>query len=397
MTTRFDLFDPAIREDPYPHYAALRAQGPVLRVEPLKGWLVTGYDEVAEVLKNPALYSSKAMHGAMTRMRGPREPGDEGPPPMIITTDPPKHNRLRSLVNRGFTPRRIGRMESRVRAITAELFNAIDGRDEWDLVRDLAIPLPVRVIAELLGVEPERYEDFKRWSAGMLAVFGRPASDAERAEADVCGDLLDEYIEQIVERRRVAPRDDVISVLIQKQEEDALTLDEVIGFVILLLVAGNETTTNLIANTTLALLDNPDQLELVRADPSLNRALVEEALRYASPVQLLFRQTVRDVELGGVTIPEGEIVLPSFAAANRDPKRFPDPERFDVKRDAQGHIAFGLGVHFCLGAGLARLEAAVAFGSLVPRLQHLRLKNPEIRWSDSPFLRGPTELILERA
>ena len=155
-------------------------------------------------------------------------------------------------------------------------------------------------------------------------------------------------------------------------------------------------TTNLISNTTIALLDNPDQLELVRADPSLNRNLVEEGLRYGSPVQLLFRQAVREVELGGVTIPEGAIVLPSFAAANRDPKRFHEPERFDVKRNTQGHLAFGLGVHFCLGAGLARLEAAVVFESLVPRLQHLRRARPEIRWSDSPFLRGPVELALER-
>ena len=395
MLDSVNLFDPAVHEDPYPFYARLRAQGPVAQVEPLGAWLVTGYSEVVEVLKHPEIYSSAAMHGAMT-MQGPRDPEDDGPPPMVITTDPPKHERLRSLVNRGFTPRRMARMEARVQAITKELFAAVDGREEWELVRELAIPLPVRVIAELLGVEPERYEDFKRWSAAMLQVFGRPASEAQRAEADASSDQLSDYIEAMVEQRRVEPRDDVISVLIAKEEQDALTLDEVVGFVILLLIAGNETTTNLIGNTTLALLDHPDQLALVQSDPSLIPNLVEEALRYAGAVQLLFRQTLREVELGGVTLPEGAIVLPSYAAANRDPAQFPEPDRFDVKRNAQGHLAFGLGIHYCLGAGLARLEACTAFESLVPRLEGLRRPETPVRWSDSPFLRGPVELVLTK-
>jgi cytochrome P450 len=388
-----NLFDPAVREDPYPFYAELRARAPVAQVDPLGAWLVTGYDEVVEVLRDPGTYSSKAMRGAIMQGRE-TDAEDEGPPPMVITTDPPKHDRLRSLVNRGFTPRRIGRIEPRAREIAADLCAGIDSGGACDLVRDLAIPLPVRVIAEILGVEPERFDDFKRWSQAVVAVFGRASTEEQRADADASIDQLGEYIEGMMEQRRVEPRDDLISVLIEKEEQEALTTDEVIGFAILLLIAGNETTTNLIGNAAVALQDHPDQLALVRSDPSLIPNLVEEALRYSSPVQMLFRQALRETELGGVVLPAGAIVLPCYAAANRDPARFPDPDRFDVKRNTQGHLAFGLGIHYCLGAGLARLEGRIALEALIPRLDGLRRREPRVRWTDSPFLRGPMELPL---
>ncbi len=393
MPSPINLFDPAFREDPYPFYADSRARAPVAQVEPFGAWLVTGYDAVVEVLKSPSVYSSAAMHRAMTQIEL-ADSEDDGPPPMVITTDPPKHDRLRTLVNRGFTPSRIGPIEPRIREIAAELFAAIDARGEFDLVTDLAVPVPVRVIAELLGVDPDRFEDFKRWSQAAILIFGRPASPEVRATANAAIDELSDYIEAATEERRVEPRQDLISVLVAKEAEDALTLDEVISFVILLLIAGNETTTNLIGNTAIALLDNPDQLAAIQAEPALIPDLVEEALRYTSPVQLLFRQTLREVKLGGVTLPAGAIVLPSYAAANRDPARFPDPDRFDVRRNAQGHLAFGLGIHFCLGAGLARLEARVVFEGLVSRLEKLQRQDASIRWSESPFLRGPVELRL---
>lgn len=354
---------------------------------------MTGYDAVVEVLKSPGVYSSAAMHLAITQNERP-DSDDDGPPPMVITTDPPKHDRLRSLVNRGFTPSRIGRFEPRLREIAADQFAALDARGECDLVADLAVPVPVRVIAELLGVDPDRLEDFKRWSQAAITIFGRPVSPEVRDAANASIDELSAYIEAAVEERRAEPGQDLISVLIEKEAEDALTLDEVIGFVILMLVAGNETTTNLIGNTAIALLDNPDQLAAVQAEPALISDLVEEALRYTSPVQLLFRQTLREVQLGGVTLPAGAIVLPSYAAANRDPTRFRDPDHFDVKRNAHGHLAFGLGIHFCLGAGLARLEARVVFEGLVSRLEKLQRRDSSIRWSESPFLRGPVELRL---
>ncbi len=393
MPKPINLFDPAFREDPYPFYAESRAQGPVAQVDPIGAWLVTGYDEVVDVLKSPGVYSSAAMQGALAQVEL-EDSEDDGPPPMVITTDPPKHDRLRTLVNRGFTPSRIGRIEPRIREIAAELFAAMDARGECDLVSELAVPFPVRVIAELLGVDPNRFEDFKRWSQAAVSIFGRPASPEVRAAANASIDELADYIEAAVEKRRVEPRQDLISVLIEKEAEDALTLDEVIGFAILLLVAGNETTTSLIGSTAIALYDHPEQLVAVQAEPTLIPGLVEEALRYTSPVQLLFRQTTREVELGAVRLPKDAIVLPSYAAANRDPKRFPDPDRFDVKRNAQGHLAFGLGIHFCLGAGLARLEARVAFEGLLPRLEKLRRRDSSIRWSESPFLRGPQELPL---
>ena len=393
MPKPINLFDPAFREDPYPFYAESRAQGPVAQVDPIGAWLVTGYDEVVDVLKSPGVYSSAAMQGALAQVEI-EDSEDDGPPPMVITTDPPKHDRLRTLVNRGFTPGRIGRVEPRIREIAAELFAAMDTRGECDLVSELAVPLPVRVIAELLGVDPDRFEDFKRWSQAAVAIFGRSASPEVRAAANASIDELADYIDAAAEERRVKPRQDLISVLIEKEAEDALTLDEVIGFVILLLVAGNETTTSLIGSTAIALHDHPGQLAAVQAEHALIPSLVEEALRYTSPVQLLFRQTTREVELGAVRLPKDAIVLPSYAAANRDPKRFPDPDRFDVKRNAQGHLAFGLGIHFCLGAGLARLEARVAFEGLVPRLEKLQRRDSNIRWSESPFLRGPQELPL---
>ena len=393
MPSPINLFDPAFREDPYPFYAESRARAPVAQIDPFGAWLVTGYDAVVEVLRNPSIYSSAAMRGAMTQIEL-ADSEDDGPPPMVITTDPPKHDRLRMLVNRGFTPSRIGRIEPRLREIAAEQFAAMDARGECDLVADLAVPVPVRVIAELLGVDPDRFEDFKRWSQAAITIFGRPVSPEVLAAANASIDELSNYIEAATEERRVEPRQDLISVLVEKEAEDALTLDEVIGFVILMLVAGNETTTNLIGNAAIALLDNSDQLAAIQAEPTLTPDLVEEALRYTSPVQLLFRETLREVQLGGVTLPAGAIVLPSYAAANRDPTRFPDPDRFDVKRNAQGHLAFGLGIHFCLGAGLARLEARVVFEGLVPRLEKLQRRDSSIRWSESPFLRGPEELRL---
>jgi cytochrome P450 len=391
-----NLFHPAVREDPYPFYRTLREEAPVVRVEPLGAWLVTRYAEVAEVLRSPQLYSSEAMMGALMIGRT-RTEDDEGPPPMVITTDPPKHDRLRGLVNRGFTPRRIGELEPRVRQIVAEIIADLDQRDEIDLVNDFAVPFPLRVIAELLGVEPDRFEDFKRWSQAALARFGQVQSAEDSERADAAMDEMSAYLEERVEERRARPTGDLLSVLVSKEEEDALTLHEVIGFAVLLLVAGNETTTNLIGCTVLELQDHPEQLARVERDPAQIPALVEEGLRYTSPVQLLFRQLREDTILGGVPLQAGDIVLPCYAAANRDPRQFEDPEVFDIGRESRPHLAFGLGIHFCLGAGLARLEARVAFEALVPRLRRWKRTGAPIEWSSSPFLRGPASLPVVRS
>ena len=395
MTQR-NLFDPAVRENPYPFFAACREAAAVVQVEPLSAWLVTRYDEVVEVLRNPEVYSSEAMRGAMMQGRTEEFEGD-GPPAMVITTDPPKHDRLRELVNRGFTPRRIGELEPRIRAIADAILADCDAREGIDFVRDFAVPFPVRVIAELLGVEPDRFEDFKRWSQAVVATFGSLPTPEQVAASEACFDEMDEYLSGLAEQRRRAPADDLISVLVSKEDADVLTDHEMIGFVILLLIAGNETTTNLLGNTILALHDCSDTLERVRENAALVPALVEEALRWSSPVQLLFRQTREETTLGGVQIPSGAIVLPCYAAANRDPRRFADPDRFDIDRNTQGHLAFGLGIHFCLGAGLARLEARVALEAWTQRLPLWKRVDEQVAWTPSPFLRGPAALPLTRS
>ena len=396
MTSPRNLFDPSVRENPYPFYAALREEAPAVQVEPLGAWLVTRYDEVVEVLRQPKIYSSEAMRAAV--MQGTASGSeDDGPPPMLITTDPPRHDRLRELVNRGFTPRRIGDLEPRIREISDEIVSGLAGRDEIDFVNDFAVPYPVRVIAEMLGVEPERFDDFKRWSRAVVAVFGRMPSPEEREAAGLQLDEMGSYIEEMVARRQIEPADDLISILAGKEREDALTLDETVGFAILLLVAGNETTTNLLANTLLALREHPEVLQRVQADPGLIPNLVEEALRYATPVQLLFRQVQEDTVLGGVALSKGSVVLPCYGAANRDPRRFEEPERFDIDRNTQGHLAFGIGVHFCLGAGLARLEARVALEAWMPLLSAWKAEGSPLEWTPSPFLRGPLRLPLVRS
>lgn len=380
----FNPFAPAFKADPYPVYAELRRDQPVARTEPFGFYAVSRYDDVSYVLKNPQLFSSTAM--AAATMLG----GGQGliRTSTVITSDPPTHTRLRNQVNRAFTPRMVAEMEPRIREITSQLLDRARDHNEMDLAKDLAIPLPVMVIAEILGVDPDRHEDFKRWSDDVVRIMSGAVSAEEREalRADLEG--LAAYFQQIIDDRRRVPRDDVISILVRaEQDGQALTPEEVLAFTGLLLIAGNETTTNLITNGMLALLENPAQMRLVREDPSLIANMVEEALRYDAPVQFLFRSATRDVELAGTVIPQGSIVLPLYASGNRDERRFPDPDRFDVRRNAQGHLAFGLGIHFCLGAPLARLEARVAFTELLRRFPALRLAGA-IERVDSPFLRG---------
>jgi cytochrome P450 len=263
------------------------------------------------------------------------------------------------------------------------------------LVADLAIPLPVTIIAEILGVDPAQKDDFKRWSDWIVMDFMGQITEEMRPEVERDMDAFMAYFEVAVGERRAQPRDDLISALIRAEtEEQALTADEVLAFIVLLLVAGNETTTNLIGNAVRALLDHPEQLERMQRDPSLVPNAIEEALRYDPPVQFLLRRAARDVEIAGAVIPENALVMVSFASANRDERKFADPDRFDVTRDAQGHLAFGHGIHFCLGAPLARLEARIALEEILARLPNLRRLDDTLELVDSPFLRGPRRLPL---
>ncbi len=379
----YNPLSPEVRLDPYPYYEELRRDHPAY-LTPLGAYAISRYDDVNYLLMSPQLFSSTAM---------PTFNINDQPVATVINSDPPDHTRLRNLVNRAFTPKIIADLEPRIREITAQLIDRVAAAGEMDLVADLATPLPVTIIAELLGVEPERGEDFKRWSDNVVLQIGASQEDAERMDQELEG--FSEYFQDAVEERRRHPKGDVISALVRAEEQQqALTSDQVLGFIGLLLIAGNETTTNLLGNAMLALLQHPDQLRLVLEEPSLIPNVVEEALRYDAPVQFLFRVTTREVEIAGTKLPQGAAVLPLFGSANRDDRRYPNAARFDVTRDAQGHVAFGHGIHFCLGAPLARLETRIALEALLSRLRNFALADPQVERIDSIFLRGPKRLRL---
>jgi cytochrome P450 len=417
VSLSFDPFSPAWRDDPYPKYRELRDGAPVHWSPEAEVWCVSRYEDVMTVLRSHDVFSSSAM---MTQlMMG----GEKKPPvtlgsllfaarllwtarvnpfaipsvPSLIASDGDRHTLLRAIVNRGFTPRQITAWETRAREIVAGCMAGVRS-GSFDVVRDLAIPLPVTVIAEMLGIEPERRHDFKRWSDIVID----NATGAGRADAfnPVILNAFAEmtaYVVRIGRMRKKNPADDLISQLVSLNDGAGLSPIELVQFVTLLLVAGNETTTNLIGNATAALLAHPQQLARVAADPSLVPSLIEETLRYDAPVQLIFREASADTEIAGVRIPAGAVVVPLLGSANRDERRFPNPDVFDVTRNPQGHVGFGFGKHFCLGASLARLEAKTALEALVPELVRMRPSEGRLARVDSFLVRGPSRLPLLEA
>lgn len=395
MSLDFEPFSERVRRDPYPHYRRLRDEAPVYWAKDAGMWVLSRYRDVRDVLKRPEQFSSDAMGTLLTGR--PSEPADPSSVRVLILLDPPAHAAQRAVVNRGFTPRRIAALEGRLREIVDEAMLRVRGRSSFDLVSEVAIPLPVTMIAELLGVERERLDDFKRWSDAVIA--GTTGSERGAGPSAVFLDAmtkLREYLGALIEVRRREPKDDLISTLADAQSGDAsLTDDEVTLFAIILLIAGNETTTNLISNAVRALLAHPDELAKLQSDPTLVASAVEETLRYDSPIQFLFRRAREPVEIGGVQLPENAPMLLLVGSANRDERQWRAPDVFDVTRDTRGHLGFGFGVHFCLGASLARLEARVAVDALIGELPGLRPAAGPVDNVDSFMMRGPRRLVLE--
>lgn len=381
---------PEVKANPYPYYAALRDTAPAYYVESLDCWAISRYADVNHVLRTPQLFSSEILFTALL--------GEMNPVPealSLISSDPPDHTRLRKLVNKAFTPRIVRSLRPWVQEVTRTQLDQVVGQTEFDLVTALTIPLPVIVIAEMLGVEPERRADFKRWSNDIINAANRAYSAEDKAQIEQSITEFRTYFEDTIAERRRTPQEDLITALVRAEEEnDTLTAGEVLSLTVLLLIAGNETTTNLIGNMMLALLTHPDQLAKVQADPTLIPQVVEEALRYDGPVQGIFRQATQAVEIAGTTIPAQALVFPLFASANHDATRFPDPERFDMSRTLDGHFGFGFGLHFCLGAQLARLEAEVALEELLARYASFSYRAEEVAHTESFFLRGLATLPL---
>ncbi len=411
----YEPFDRTHRDDPFPAYRALRDEAPVHRAPVSGAFVVTRYEHAVEVLKSPERFSSdtrvlnRVRRRQMSALQQARllwkltaglrlNPLRMRDARMLILEDPPAHGLMRAIVNRGFTPRRIRSWEKRIEELVHEAMDRVRGRVSFDFIEEVAVPLPVTVISEVLGIPPEDRHLFKHWSDVLIE--GGTGSGLEDPAASGVLDVIIElgrYMRPIMRARRADPAEDLISVLVDASAGEAgLTDVEIVLFILLLLVAGNETTTNLLGNAVDALLDHPEQLARVAADPALVPSLVEEALRFDGPILFVRRIAKEGAELAGVPIPRGAQVLPILSSANRDERRFPDPDRLDVDRDTRGHLAFGLGNHFCLGASLARLEASAALRVFVPELLGLERARPERAFVDSFQVRGRRELPLRR-
>jgi hypothetical protein len=377
-----------LHEDPYPVYREMRERHPIFRSEKHGFWAVARYDDVSEALLQPHVFSSlrSLVEGA------PTDPAMAMP--MMILMDPPGHDDLRALVNRGFTPRHIVQLEPRIRAIATDLIDAFIEKGSCDLWADLAAPLPTTVIAELLGVPREDHEMFKSKSTAMVAAAGPVSTGSGSYEGANAAYELAAYLAGVFEAKRKRPGDDLMSGLLAAELDGRkLTPGELVGFAVLLLVAGNETTTNLICNAAVQLDRHPDERKKLVEDPSRVPVAVEEFLRFDPPVQGLERFMAEDTVFLGQQLRRGERAYLMIASANRDERAIPDPDRFDVTRSPNRHLSFGFGTHFCLGASLARLEARVVWEEILARFPEFHVSGPTERLH-SGVIRGLLKLPL---
>jgi len=379
MLVQDDLMAPEVIRDPHTYYARLRETDPVHWNERWKGWIITRYDDVVRLLRDHERFSSDRMASFIAEL----SPADRDRYHVLIEIlsswfvfrDPPFHTRFRLLTNKAFTPMSVERLRPRVRQIIHGLLDRVAERGHMEFIRDYAFPLPVTVICEYLGVPAEDHERLKEWSDETTQIFFMRINAPNRRDRAQKGvQALTEYFYPLIHERKRHPRDDFITALVHAEERgDLLSEDEVATVCALLMLAGHETTTNALANGLLALLRNRDQWERLRADPSLARTAVEELLRYDGVVKAMLRWAKEDVEVGGKTIKEGDRILLSLFGANRDPAKFPEPDRLDVARHPNPHVAFGHGIHLCLGAPLARLELHESFIALSQRFPDMRL------------------------
>ncbi|MHB1423258.1 MAG: cytochrome P450 [Gemmataceae bacterium] len=387
------LFNDEMLANPYPIYERMRSHDPVHWDESDERWMLTRYADITTVIRSPAA-SSKRVQSLIRFVPPEFQRLHEARSKSMISCDAPDHNRLRLLVSKAFTARAVEAMTSKIQHLVDGFLDAVQSRGRLDLIADLAYPLPVTVIAEMLGAPAEDRDRFKKWSDELSITAGGGGSpsaltlDDYRRNAKSYEELT-EYLGALAAQRRAQPRDDLITALVQAEEAgDRLSEEEFYVNAMLLLVAGNETTTNLIGNGTLALLRHPDQLQKLRANPALMPSAIEELLRYDSPVQMTSRVLTEDMTVGGKQLRHGQLVVLFLGAANRDPQQFPDPDRLDVERADNKHLSFGLGSHFCLGAQLARLEARIAFETMLRRLPNLRLEGREPKYRRHFNLRG---------
>jgi len=378
MTTQtFDWVSQEFLRDPYPRYRELRERDPIHFNEARGSWVLLRYNDMVDVLRDDDRFSAE---------RGVQI---EGAPKSMLSSDPPDHTRLRTLVNKAFTARTVRNLMGRIQEIVDGLIEQNAGRGEMEAITDFAYPLPITVIAEMLGV-PSEDRDFFRDQSQKIAVALGPIEDMDVAMEALDGrNHLVAYFNELIPKRKEDPDEDLITALLQASEAgDFLSQGELLAMLLLLLVAGHETTVNLIGNGLLALLRNPDQLDRLRNEEGIERSAIEELLRYDSPVTMTGRLAKQDVEIAGHAITAGQNISTIVAAANRDPEQFPDPDRLDLTRDPCNHLSFSAGIHYCLGAQLARLEGQIALSTLVRRFPKLSLATTDLRWRPAPILRG---------
>ena len=388
----YDPLDPAVQADPYPYYAALRRDDPVRFVPSIGAYVVSRHADVRHVLHDSVAYSNRAMAELVSRPAGFAGNTTQPPPISIIGTDGEQHARLRKIVNRGFTPRRVALLEREMRAMASPYLDRLVDHGAGDLQADFAVPFPTVVIATMLGVDPELRDEFRRWAEDMVFAVFEPNAGDRAAEIGRSGEQMGAWLDSVIAARAGRGGDDLISVLLRAElDGGALTHEELRAFVFTLLVAGSITTAYLIGNAAVTLATTPQLAGRARADRSLIPSLVDESLRHDPPTQMMFRTATRSVELAGSIVPKGATIAALLGSANRDDTVFVDPDTFDIGRASRDNLAFGVGAHYCLGAALARLEARVALEELLAHAAHFELAG-EVERVCSLVFRGPTHL-----